>query len=68
MADLSYDFGDLFKYEVLSDTREKFNNIGYSMAALRRWTNKHNDMRKFFGAIAAPVITEETKKHVLNSG
>jgi hypothetical protein len=38
------------------------------MAVVRRWADRHNDNRKFYGAVAGAVMTEEVKEYALQNG
>ena len=38
------------------------------MAVVRRWADRHNDKRKFYGAVAGAVMTNEVKEYALQSG
>jgi hypothetical protein len=38
------------------------------MEKIRQYANLHNDQRQFFGAIAATVIDEDTKRYALKQG
>jgi len=38
------------------------------MSVLRRWADRHNDKRRFHGAVAGAVMTGEVKKYALKAG
>ena len=38
------------------------------MAVVRRWADRHNDKRKFYGAITGAIMTKEVKNYALQSG
>ncbi|MDR0597810.1 MAG: hypothetical protein LBG14_04825 [Treponema sp.] len=38
------------------------------MEVLRRWADRHDDKRKFCGAIAGAIFPDEAKNHALNAG
>jgi hypothetical protein len=38
------------------------------MEVLRRWANKHDDRRKFRGAMAGAIMSDEVRKYILKAG
>jgi hypothetical protein len=38
------------------------------MEVVRRWADRNNDRRKFYGAIAGAIMSDEVKRSILNTG
>ena len=38
------------------------------MEVLRRWADRHNDKRKFLGAVAGAIMPDEVRKYALKAG
>jgi hypothetical protein len=38
------------------------------MEVLRRWADRHNDKRKFLGAIAGAILPKEVRNYTLKNG
>ena len=38
------------------------------MEVLRRWADRHNDKRKFLGAVAGAILTKEVRNYALKAG
>ena len=49
-------------------TNERINNHIERLEKMRRYANLRNDKRKFLGAVAGVVVTEEVKNYALNQG